>query len=547
VAAAAAPARAARPVVRRGGWALPPQPPEHWVGAGWTAVLLAGVALAVALPVLRLLGADDDPSAAVTAAHVVAGVCTVLAAYLLLVQESVTGDLRLRWVAAGHALLLGVVLARAATLRGPGPDAGLTTDLLSRGAGAGLVWSLVLPLTVLTVGLAVRSMRLLAGLAVVVGGSTALALAAPGPVGELLEDDGAFTPALQVAGLLVAVVVVLAVLSWWRECPLGRRGPWGLVLAGLVVAAPVWPLRVLSGERYDGLWWASVVLEDLALLLPVCGLLVQGTSGYFRQARRWHQLEAEVRALRTSSALLPGRSITPEDEAGLPEEPEVRQIVDERRVKIALQPVVDLTSGAVLGHEALARFGGRTPTDRWFRAASRYGLGGELEQVTLSAALALLPGLPAEQYLAVNVSPAALTDDVVISLLHASDLRRIVVEVTEHEAVADYPLARTALDRLRAAGARIAVDDTGAGFASLRHVLLLQPDVIKLDMSITRDVETDKRQRALITAILRFAREVGSEVLAEGVETEPQLQVLKEIGVPVGQGWHLGVPEIQEP
>jgi EAL domain-containing protein (putative c-di-GMP-specific phosphodiesterase class I) len=129
-----------------------------------------------------------------------------------------------------------------------------------------------------------------------------------------------------------------------------------------------------------------------------------------------------------------------------------------------------------------------------------------------------------------------------VALLDAVDLSRVVVEITEHEAVADYIVTRIALDRLRRAGARIAVDDTGAGFASLRHVLMLQPDVIKLDTSLTRGIETDKRQQDLVRAVTVFGAQVGAAVLAEGIETQGQLDQLRHIGVHLGQGWHLGVP-----
>jgi EAL domain-containing protein (putative c-di-GMP-specific phosphodiesterase class I) len=205
---------------------------------------------------------------------------------------------------------------------------------------------------------------------------------------------------------------------------------------------------------------------------------------------------------------------------------------------------MSLDDQSVVGFEALSRFGGRVPTDRWFRGASRCGLGGELERLTLKAALGLLPGLAPDVFLAVNVSPAALEDATVIDLLHGSELSRVVVEVTEHEAVADYVVMRGVLDRLRARGARIAVDDTGAGFASLRHVLMLQPDVIKLDTSLSRDVHHSARQQQLVTALLTFDHEVGCVVLAEGIETEEPLDALRGLGVPLGQGWHLGVPTV---
>jgi EAL domain-containing protein (putative c-di-GMP-specific phosphodiesterase class I) len=132
----------------------------------------------------------------------------------------------------------------------------------------------------------------------------------------------------------------------------------------------------------------------------------------------------------------------------------------------------------------------------------------------------------------------------VLSLLHGVDLTRVIVEITEHDAVNDYHVTREALGELRAAGARIAVDDVGAGFASLQHVLLLQPDVVKLDTSLTRDVHNSPRQQAIVRALVTFSDEVGAIVLAEGVEVAEQIPALVDAGVALGQGWHLGVPVI---
>jgi EAL domain-containing protein (putative c-di-GMP-specific phosphodiesterase class I) len=336
----------------------------------------------------------------------------------------------------------------------------------------------------------------------------------------------------------VGLLCLLAAVVWLRPLVADRR--W--IGVGLVLAAVAAALHALAAARRDDLWWAAVIGEDVALLVPALGVGLRTGMGYGRQSRRWRQLEAEVKALRRGTRLLPGRSITPEDDEGLPAEEEVRGILDTAAVRVALQPVISLPSGAVVGSEALSRFGGRIPTDRWFKAASKYGYGDELERLCLGSALALLPTLPAHQFLAVNISPAALADEGVLALLEAADLSRVVVEITEHEAVENYALTRLVLGRLRAAGARIAVDDTGAGFASLRHVLMLQPDVIKLDLSLTRDVDVDRRQQALVRAVTAFSAQVGATVLAEGVETQTQLDTLREIGVQLGQGWHLGVP-----
>jgi EAL domain-containing protein (putative c-di-GMP-specific phosphodiesterase class I) len=350
--------------------------------------------------------------------------------------------------------------------------------------------------------------------------------------GEELRDG------TRIAWAAVGLVCAVAAAFWLRPSNGLRR--W--VGVGLALAAVAAALHGVSTRQREDVWWAALIGEDLSLLVPALAIGLRTGLGYGRQSRRWRQLEAEVKALRRGTRLLPGRSVTPEDDEGLPGMPEVRAILDTAAVRVALQPVIELPSGAVVGNEALSRFGGRVPTDRWFKAASKYGYGDELERLCLGSALALLPTLPAHQVLAVNISPAALADAGVLALLEAADLRRVVVEITEHEAVENYAVTRVVLGRLRAAGARIAVDDTGAGFASLRHVLMLQPDVIKLDLSLTRDVDVDRRQQALVRAVTAFSAQVGATVLAEGVETQAQFDTLREIGVQLGQGWHLGVP-----
>ena len=356
---------------------------------------------------------------------------------------------------------------------------------------------------------------------------------------ELTADAGLLPHQGPALWAVVAALCAGVSVAWLRPSP-----PLRWVGLGLALGAVAAGLRAASRSSHDRLWWAGLLGVDLALLVPAVVLTTQAVLGYGLQSRRWRRLEAEVKALRRGTRLLEGRSVTPEDDEGLPGEVEVAAIIELGAVQTALQPVLVLGSGTVVGHEALSRFGGRVPTDRWFKAAARYELGSALEQLCLGAALALLPTLPAHEFLAVNVSPLALADPDVLGLLESVDLRRIVVEITEHEAVADYALTRGVLGRLRAAGARIAVDDAGAGFASLRHVLMLQPDIIKLDIGLTRNVDVDRRQQALVRAITVFGATVGATVLAEGVETSEQLIALREIGVELGQGWHLGVPAL---
>ncbi|MEX2289473.1 MAG: EAL domain-containing protein [Mycobacteriales bacterium] len=524
---------------QRTSWALPPQPPEKWVGRRWEGALFGALALALGVPVLRLVTEASGATGALVALHAAAGCAALVTAYVLLVQASVTGDPRLRWMAAGYAAVWPLAMLRSAEVEG----AGRLTVEVERGALLGVLWAVTVPVMALTAPYAGRGTgTTLAALQLLAAAVGAVLLLPSLPV--LVTAGQERTPALRAAALALALLAAAAAVRWLRSTPRGAGGTWTWVGAGLGLTAVAGLVLGIAGRRYDELWWAGQILQAAALVVPAAGLSLVSAAGYRRQSRRWRQLVSEVAGLRAASPLLPGLSVSPEDDDGLPSEPEVRELISIDRVKIALQAVVQLDTGAVVGFEALARFGGRVPTDRWFRAASYYGLGGEFERLTLQAALSLLPSLPPGAFLAVNVSPAALEDPTVLTLLHDSDLSRVLLEVTEHEAVADYTLTRTLLDELRRRGARIAVDDTGAGFASLRHVLMLQPAVVKLDTSLSRHVHESERQRKLVTALLTFADEVGSLVLAEGIETEEQLVALRKLGVPLGQGWHLGVPTV---
>lgn len=507
---------------RRPAWALPPQPPETWVGGLWLTLLAVAVAVAVFVPLAPVWGGDDRSAWWLADARAAAAAAAVIAAFSLLVQSTIAGDRALRWIAGGYGTAFLLALARSGRA-----DRDVVEALAMLTVAA-------VPLFALTAGLVRRHLAFLLLPALLVAGAAAAVVASPPDLlaGDDLRDPGRI--AWAVIGLAAAVAA-----PFWLRASAGCRRWVGVGLALTVLSAV---LHALVTRREDTLWWSALAAEVAAFVVPAVAIGMRTALGYGRQSRRWRQLEAEVKALRRGSRLLEGRSITPEDDEGLPGKAEVRAILDEAAVRVALQPVLELPSSDVVGNEALSRFGGRVPTDRWFKAASKHGLGAELERLCLGAALQLLPTLPPEQFLAVNISPAALADGQVQGLLEAVDLSRVVIEITEHEAVEDYALTRRVLGRLRAAGGRIAVDDTGAGFASLRHVLMLQPDIIKLDLSLTRDVDVDRRQQALVRAVTKFAAQVGTTVLAEGIETQEQLETLREIGVQLGQGWHLGVP-----
>jgi EAL domain-containing protein (putative c-di-GMP-specific phosphodiesterase class I) len=205
------------------------------------------------------------------------------------------------------------------------------------------------------------------------------------------------------------------------------------------------------------------------------------------------------------------------------------------------QPIVDLGRGRVTGVEALARFDTGMPL-QWFEEAADIGLREELEASAVAVELAGLPALPVDAYLSLNLSPSTLLRRDVARLLGAVPLERIVIEMTEHAPVGDYEALNRALQPLRAGGVRVAVDDAGAGFASLRHILLLVPDIIKLDISLTRGIDSDRPRRALSCALVAFARETSTVIVAEGIETGAELRTLKEIGVTQGQGFLIAKP-----
>ncbi|WP_425229269.1 EAL domain-containing protein [Sphingomonas sp.] len=154
----------------------------------------------------------------------------------------------------------------------------------------------------------------------------------------------------------------------------------------------------------------------------------------------------------------------------------------------------------------------------------------------MRSALAALPYVPDPAYLAINVSPAVATAPALRVLLEQAPSGRLLLEVTEHAAIEDYDLLSRALAPLRS-HIRIAIDDVGAGYAGLRHILDLAPDVLKLDIGLTRDVDRDPARRALIEAMVRFGGDIGASIVAEGVEREGERATLAALGVGYAQGW----------
>ena len=224
----------------------------------------------------------------------------------------------------------------------------------------------------------------------------------------------------------------------------------------------------------------------------------------------------------------------------------VVSVLEERSVDVALQPIIDLTTGEVAGVESLARFpDGRGP-DEWFRDAREAGLGLDLDRLCFCAALALFDLVPESVYLSVNASPELIVHGLSVNELLAAQvpLDRLVIEVTEHVPIADYRELHEALAPLREHGVRLAIDDTGAGYASFAHVLQLRPHIVKIDRSLVVNVSRDAARRSLVTALVLLALDLGATVTGEGVERPAELEALANLGVDHVQGFLLGRPRV---
>lgn len=221
-----------------------------------------------------------------------------------------------------------------------------------------------------------------------------------------------------------------------------------------------------------------------------------------------------------------------------------RTILDGAALQVVFQPIRSLDTLATVGFEALARFPGapeRGP-ERWFEEAAEVGLHTELEVVAARLAFGRLAELPDDVYLSINVSPSTAVSASFRRALTTVPAERIVLEITEHAPVANYERFNAGLAWLRALGTRLAIDDAGAGFASLRHILRLEPEFIKLDITLIAAIESDRSQQALAAGLISFADGIDATVVAEGIEHAEALSALRALGVRYGQGFHLGRP-----
>ena len=358
------------------------------------------------------------------------------------------------------------------------------------------------------------------------------------------------------------VARVLLVESEEQVVPLGVKGPvyldWEI---GVPIESDLLPL-MLDRTR-DGPWWVPLT-ELLAaeggrsrLIRPMldAGFVSAGFAPVLRAGRlvaflvvasrtrddaRWSEARTTVlEELGSFAGQVLGDQANHRSERRQRRD-RIRAVIDGGRFHPVYQPVVDLATGEVAGYEALTRFDdGRRP-DVVFGDAHEVGLGVELETACASAAARGSTALPAGTWLAVNLSPVSLIAGAASELVMPAG-RPVVVEITEHVEVESYAAVRAAV-RARP-GMRLSVDDAGAGFASLRHILELRPDFVKLDIALVRHIDTDPARQALAAGLRHFAHQTGTILIAEGVETPTERDVLRHLRIPFAQGYLFGHPQ----
>ena len=215
-------------------------------------------------------------------------------------------------------------------------------------------------------------------------------------------------------------------------------------------------------------------------------------------------------------------------------------LADPEDLTVVFEPVVDLSSAAVAGYAASARFPGTAGPEAWFLAAAQAGLAAQLQGLTLSRALAALPDLPPGTFLLVDLDVRLLdSPPVVAALAVPATLRRVVVRLAASPD-ADSARLHAQAAALRSRGARIAAADAGSGSTGLRQLAQLRPQLVCLDPTLVRGAEPTAL--ALAELVGTFAGRIDARLLAGGVETAAELAALARRGVPLVSGWLLGRP-----
>lgn len=357
-----------------------------------------------------------------------------------------------------------------------------------------------------------------------------------------------------------------------------RRPDWMVILGVLAVLAAAWAATYLAGGSHSALphvFYIPIIAATIRFrfraVVPtalvagtLCGPLMpldtatgaaQGVNGWLVRTAMFlivgatFALAVQIRERVAEHDLATEvRDAVFAEPADVVADPEVLEALDrvltERPFHCVYQPIYSLSDGGLIAMEALTRFDTeprRTP-DVWFRTAASAGRGVDLEIAAIELAVAGAADLPSHVLLAVNASPSTLADPRLAAILRDNPGRIFVIEITEHAVVADYRMLADVVQTLRDLGAELAVDDAGAGFASLRHIVHLAPDTIKIDRSLTQGVGSSPLKRALAGALVEFADATGASLVAEGVEDPEDLATWANLGARAVQGYLTGKP-----
>jgi len=397
--------------------------------------------------------------------------------------------------------------------------------------------------------------------------SAPVQLAAPSIAMLSLEESVSASAGVLIVGLgperadVVSMLWLVAVASGVLARG-GRAAGFGRFVVLLALALPF----VRTGTVEPG--YVAMCIATLGLLLT-SGRLTSELNLLLRQARLQADSAEALLLAGDIAARVAGRghhedelaartavpgSLTDEERAGA--RSALDGLVRGEGLEIVVQPIVDVRTGATHAYEALARFGeqwqGSSPL-HWFELAERLGRRPALERACLREALLLLPARPSGTVLTVNVSAPVLVEAATLAMLDAAaggdplGLVGLVVEITEETLVGSEPQLHEAIEQLLALGMQLAVDDMGAGYSGLRQITTVRPHYLKLDRALICGIDTDAERTALVAALVGYASQVGSQLVAEGVETTAELRALQRIGVPLVQGFRLSRPGVPWP